>query len=72
MPLLKPVRLASQTTATQPVTHVSDKPLPSTSFACAASQYTDHGFDQQSDPTSPVHPIGEEGEVSNEETGTAE
>ena len=68
--MLKPVRLANQTIATQPLFNISDKPPPSTSSAGAASQYTDYDFDQQSDPTCHVHLI-EEGEISDEETGTA-
>ena len=55
MPVLQPVRLVGQTTATQLVTGISDKTRPSASPAGAASQCTDYDFDQQSDPTSPIH-----------------
>ena len=41
--------------------------MPSTSSASSAPQYTDFDFDQQSYPFSPVHPLGEEAEVSDEE-----
>ena len=51
MPVLKPVRRASQSTATQPATGICDNPLPSTSSAGASSQYIDYDFDQQSDST---------------------
>ena len=70
--MLKPVGPTSQTTATQQVTVINDKPLPSTSSGSAAAQYIDYDFDQQSDPTSTVHPLEEEGEVSDQETSTAE
>ena len=70
MAVLKPVRPTSQTTATHLATSISDKPLPSTSSAGAAFQYTDYDFDQQSDPISPVQPLEEE--VSDKETGTVE
>ena len=70
--MLKPVGLASQTTATQPVTGISDKPLHSPSSSSAASHYRDYEFDQQFDPNFPVHPLDEEGKVPDEETSTAE
>ena len=54
MPVLKPVRPASQSTATQLVT------------AGAAFQYTNCDFDQPSDPTSPIHTLKEKRVVSDE------
>ena len=50
----------------------SDKSLPTTSTAGAASQYTSYGFEQQSDSTSTVHPTENEGEVSDQETSIPE
>ena len=69
MPVLKPARPASQLHATQPVTDTNDIPLP-TSTAGATSQYQDSEL--EADPTSLVHPLEEEGEVSEQETGILE
>ena len=59
MPVLQPATLASQFTASQPVTAIKDQPLPTTSTAAATFQYQDSDF-EQANLTSPVHPLEED------------
>ena len=68
MPVLQLARPSIQLASTQPVTGTSDKPLHKSTTG-ATSQYPDS--DLEAHPTSPVCPLEEEGEVS-EETSVSE
>ena len=72
IPMLQPVRLASQFAATKPLISTSDKVLSTTFTAGAASQYPDSDFEQQTDSTYAVHPFEEEGKMSDQEAGLPE
>ena len=67
MPVLQPAGPASQLAATHPVTSTNDKPLPK-STAGATFQFPDS--DLEADTTSLVHPVEEEGELTDPETCT--
>ena len=67
--LHRPVRLLPPSRFLVLVTNLClQLPLP----VLPRDQYAHYNFDQQASPASPVNPLEEEGEVSGQETGTAE